>query len=120
MSAASHPSIPTYAQGDAAHGPYKVNSLVLGADVSPLEGDVKWDPARSLWNAGMLLASLVLAPLFFTWGAFAAFIVLLALTMCTVLHSIACETFRASTDTDLARFEQLSDHGDALSHSAAC
>ena len=87
MSLSTRTLTPTYAQGDAAQGPYKVNSLLLTADVNPLDGDVHWDAARSLWNGAMLLASLLLGPLFFTWGAFAVFIVLLLLTMCTG-HSV--------------------------------
>jgi len=61
---------------------YKVNSLLLAPGVDPLAGAVKWDAARSLWNGGMLLSSLILAPFFFTWGAFAVFLVLLEVTMC--------------------------------------
>jgi stearoyl-CoA desaturase (delta-9 desaturase) len=76
-----------YMQGDAAHGVYKVNSLVLNADVDPLDGDVHWDPARSLWNGAMLAASLLLAPWFFTWSALSICIVLLLITMCTG-HSV--------------------------------
>jgi sn-1 stearoyl-lipid 9-desaturase len=77
----------SYTQGDAAQGAYKVNSLVLHPDVNPLDGEVHWDPARSLWNSGMLAASLALAPFFFTWGALAVCIVLLLVTMCTG-HSV--------------------------------
>jgi sn-1 stearoyl-lipid 9-desaturase len=76
-----------YTQGDAAHGVYKVNSLVLNSDVDPLDGDVQWDPARSLWNGSMLAASLILAPWFFTWSALALCMVLLLITMCTG-HSV--------------------------------
>ena len=72
---------------DAAAGAYKVNSLTIGPDADPLAGDVAWDPARSLWNGGMLLAALVLGPFYFSWGAFTVFIVLLELTMCTG-HSV--------------------------------
>jgi len=87
--------IPTYRQGldldntlnDSAAGAYKVNSLTIGADADPMEGTVTWDPARSLWNGGMLLATLILGPIYFTWGAFAVFLVLLELTMCTG-HSV--------------------------------
>jgi stearoyl-CoA desaturase (delta-9 desaturase) len=75
------------ALNDSASGVYKVNSLVIHADADPLAGDVKWDPARSLWNGGMLVASLILCPVYFTWGAFAVFVVLLELTMCTG-HSV--------------------------------
>ena len=76
-----------YTQGDAANGVYKVNSLVLNDDIDPLNGDVRWDPARSLWNAAMLAVSLAVAPWFFTWSALAICIVLLLITMCTG-HSV--------------------------------
>jgi stearoyl-CoA desaturase (delta-9 desaturase) len=72
---------------DATVGPYKVSSLAITAQLDPVPGTVSWDPARSLWNGGMLIASLVLAPFFVTWGAVAAFVILLAITMCTG-HSV--------------------------------
>lgn len=72
---------------DAAYGPYKVNSLLLDTRVDPLQGEVTWDPARSLWNGGMLLAALVLGPMYFTPGAFLVFLVLLEVTLCTG-HSV--------------------------------
>ena len=72
---------------DSASGAYRVNSLTIGADADPMEGTVAWDPARSIWNGGMLLAALVLGPIYFTWGAFIVFLVLLELTMCTG-HSV--------------------------------
>ncbi|MDB5977602.1 MAG: acyl-CoA desaturase [Nevskia sp.] len=71
----------------AVSDPYKVNSLVLTATVDPVAGSVNWDPARSIWNASMLLASVILGPMFFTWGAFAVFLILLELTMCAG-HSV--------------------------------
>ena len=72
---------------DAAYGPYKVNSLILDTRVDPLQGEVTWDPARSLWNGGMLLAALVLGPLYFSVSAFLVFFVLLELTLCAG-HSV--------------------------------
>ena len=66
---------------DAASGPYKVNSLVLDERVDPSEGKVEWDPARSLWNAGMLGAALVLGPIYITPGAVIVFLLLLEATM---------------------------------------
>ena len=42
------------------HDPYKVNSLVLAPDTSPVEGHVEWNPLRSIWNGSMLIAALVL------------------------------------------------------------
>src|SRR5579859_1396641 len=75
------------ARGEAASGPYKVNSLVLTAESDPVEGSVHWDPPRSIWNAGMLLAALVLGPLYFSWSAFLVFLLFLEFTMCAG-HSV--------------------------------
>jgi sn-1 stearoyl-lipid 9-desaturase len=72
---------------DATAGPFRVHSLILSPDCEPGGGSVTWDPARSLWNAGMLLAALALGPLTFTWAAFALFLGLLLVTMCTG-HSV--------------------------------
>ena len=66
---------------------YRVNSLILSDMSDPLAGHVEWDPARSFWNGGMLIAALVLGPVTFTWGAFTLFVLLLALTMCAG-HSV--------------------------------
>ena len=62
--------------------PYKINSLVLDGGCDPSEGVVRWDPARSLFNGGMLLAAVVLGPLHFSWSAFAVFLGLCAVTLC--------------------------------------
>lgn len=72
---------------DATTGVYRVHSLILDADSDPMDGTVRWDPSRSLWNSGMLLATLVLAPLYFSWSAFGVFLVFLLVTMCTG-HSV--------------------------------
>src|SRR5258705_10023981 len=72
---------------ESASGAYKVNSLFIDAGADPMDGTVTWDPARSIWNGGMLVAALVLGPIYFSWSAFLVFIVLLELTMCTG-HSI--------------------------------
>lgn len=66
---------------------YKVNSLVLKASSDAVAGSVAWDPARSLWNGGSLVCAVVLGPVTITWGAFAVFALLLALTMCAG-HSV--------------------------------
>jgi fatty-acid desaturase len=72
---------------NAPRDPYKVNSLVFGPEVNPIDGEVRWDPVRSLWNGGMLLASLALVPFYSTWAAVAVFLALLLITMCTG-HSV--------------------------------
>jgi stearoyl-CoA desaturase (delta-9 desaturase) len=66
---------------------YKVNSLTNLHNASPVEGTVVWDPARSIWNGGMLLGALILAPLCVTWGAVVVFLVTSAVTLCAG-HSV--------------------------------
>jgi len=66
---------------------FKVNSLTHLDTASAVEGTVKWDPARSLWNGSMLILAIVLAPLYFTWGAFAVFLLTSAITLCAG-HSV--------------------------------
>lgn len=72
---------------DATKGPYRVSSLRIDADCDPLAGRVEWDPWRSLWNASMLLATLLVAPFVATWGAVLVCVLLLAITTCTG-HSV--------------------------------
>ncbi|MES2985267.1 MAG: acyl-CoA desaturase [Pseudomonadota bacterium] len=65
-----------------ANDVYKVNSLEIGPQVDPLHGKVTWDAARSIWNGSMLFGALFIAPFFFTWGAFAVFLIGLEITLC--------------------------------------
>jgi sn-1 stearoyl-lipid 9-desaturase len=48
---------------------------------------VRWDWRKSLWFGGFHLAALMLAIPFFTWGAFAVFVVLTSVTLCAG-HSV--------------------------------
>jgi stearoyl-CoA desaturase (delta-9 desaturase) len=73
--------------GSAAEGAYKVNSLVLTADVSPVSGTIVWDTARSLWNTFIFLSALLLAPLYFSWSALLICLALSAITLCSG-HSV--------------------------------
>lgn len=66
---------------------YQVKSLTGLDRADPIRGRVVWDPLRSIWNAAMLLAALALAPFYFTWGAFAVFLALSAVTLCAG-HSV--------------------------------
>jgi len=68
-------------------GAFKVNSLSGLDRASPVEGDVVWDAPRSLWNATMLAAALVFAPLTFSWSALAVFLVTAGITLCAG-HSV--------------------------------
>ena len=74
-------------QGEAASGAFKVNSLSGLEEADAGKGRLVWDWPRSIWNMGFLVAALILGPLFFTWGAFAAFLVLSGFTLC-VGHSV--------------------------------
>jgi sn-1 stearoyl-lipid 9-desaturase len=62
--------------------PYRINGLIIDHTCDPSVGTVHWDTARSLWNGGMLLAALILGPLFFSWSAFAVFLALCLVTLC--------------------------------------
>lgn len=53
----------------------------------PVRGVVRWSPAKSLWIGGMTAAALVLGPIYFTWPAFALFIVTTGVTLC-LGHSV--------------------------------
>jgi stearoyl-CoA desaturase (delta-9 desaturase) len=66
---------------------FKVNSLTDLDRASPSGGKVVWDPARSIWNAMMLAAAVILGPIYFTWDAFLLFLAFSALTLCTG-HSV--------------------------------
>lgn len=58
-----------------------VNTLVETSGCNPSAGKVRWDPAHSLWNGGMLMASVVFAPPLFSWSAFVVFLVLTGATI---------------------------------------
>ncbi len=65
----------------------RVNSLVPLPDSDPVIGAVRWDPGHSLWNGGMLAASLVLAPIYVSWSAIAVFVLTTGATL-LLGHSI--------------------------------
>ena len=60
---------------------------VDGRGANAADGHVVWAPAKSLWNSAMYVGAIALAPLHFSWSAFAVF---LALSYPTLLfgHSI--------------------------------
>src|SRR5262249_7743012 len=66
---------------------FKVNSLTGLDRASPVEGEVVWDPVRSLWNSGMLLAAVILGPVTFSWSGLAVFLVPGGVTLCAG-HSV--------------------------------
>jgi sn-1 stearoyl-lipid 9-desaturase len=62
--------------------PYRINGLVFDETCDPSRGIVKWDLLRSLFNGAMLLAALILGPLYFSWSALGVFFVLAGITLC--------------------------------------
>src|SRR5215813_12990287 len=56
--------------------------IVAEAHSSPLEGTVRWAPVKSIWIGSMTAAAVLLGPVFFTWDAFALFVVTSAITLC--------------------------------------
>jgi sn-1 stearoyl-lipid 9-desaturase len=54
---------------------------------NPNNGQVVWVVSKSLWTFGLTATALILAPLTFTWSAFALFIVTIAVTICAG-HSV--------------------------------
>jgi fatty-acid desaturase len=53
-----------------------VNTLVAIPGCSPVEGRVRWDPAHSIWNGGMLVVSLMFAGPLSSWSAVGIFALL--------------------------------------------
>jgi fatty-acid desaturase len=51
-------------------------------DTGAVEGEVRWQPVKSLWISGMTAAALIGGPLCFTWDAFFLFLVTTAPTLC--------------------------------------
>ncbi|HEY2034494.1 MAG TPA: acyl-CoA desaturase [Rhizomicrobium sp.] len=45
-------------------------------------GRIAWSPAKSIWIGGMTLSAILLAPIYFSWSAFAVFLVTCAVTLC--------------------------------------
>lgn len=61
---------------------FRINGLEFDESCSPVEGTVKWDTVRSLFNGSMLAAALVFGPVYFTWTAFLVFLALAVVTLC--------------------------------------
>src|SRR4029078_8430744 len=60
---------------------YKINGLVFDGACDPSAGTVHWDPLRSIWNGGMLVAAVVLGPIYFSWSSLGVFLALCFVTL---------------------------------------
>jgi fatty-acid desaturase len=74
-------------QGEAAMEMTSTERVIAIGGTSPVHGKVHWLPVKSLWITGMTLAALIGGPLTFSWGAFAVFMILCAVTICAG-HSV--------------------------------
>lgn len=63
------------------HDPCAVSHLIDTPGSSPVEGRVVWDPVHSLWNGGMLAATLIFGAATFSLGALAVFVVTTGATL---------------------------------------
>jgi len=72
---------------DSKRDAFKVNSLTGLDRASAVEGEVAWDPVRSIWNMGMLAGALILGPLNFSWSAPVVFLLTAGVTLCAG-HSV--------------------------------
>ena len=61
--------------------------IVTGASSDPVQGSVRWAPAKSLWIGSMTITALALGPIYFSWSAFLLFLAISGLTMCAG-HSV--------------------------------
>ena len=56
--------------------------IIAGPNCDPVNGTVRWAPAKSIWIGSMSLTALFLGPIYFTWSAFALFTATCAITLC--------------------------------------
>lgn len=60
---------------------------VSGEEACPVQGTVKLDPIKCLWNGGMILGAVCLAPVYFSWSALVLFFVTTYVTL-LIGHSV--------------------------------
>jgi len=56
--------------------------IIADETTNPLEGTVRWAPTKSLWLIAMTAVAMIAGPIFFSWSAFALFIVTSGVTLC--------------------------------------
>jgi stearoyl-CoA desaturase (delta-9 desaturase) len=56
--------------------------IFAGDDTDPLDGNVRWAPAKSLWIGAMTATAVALGPPLFSWDALILLVVTSALTLC--------------------------------------
>lgn len=61
--------------------------IVVGATCDPVQGEVHWAPAKSMWIGSMTATALFAGPAFFSWGALLLFVLTSGITLCAG-HSV--------------------------------
>jgi stearoyl-CoA desaturase (delta-9 desaturase) len=61
--------------------------IVVGTKCDPVQGKVRWAPAKSLWIGSMTATAVSLGPIYFSWGALLLFALTSAVTLCAG-HSV--------------------------------
>ncbi len=56
--------------------------IIADGAANPVEGTIRWAPAKSLWLFSMTAVALAAGPFTFTWSALALFIVTSGITLC--------------------------------------
>lgn len=59
-----------------------VERILANEASSPIDGAVRWAPAKSIWIGAMTLIACVLGPIYFSWQAFALFLATSGITLC--------------------------------------
>ena len=54
---------------------------IEGHAANAVDGRVVWAPKKSLWNTGIVVGAIALAPSHFSWSAFVVFLVLSYVTL---------------------------------------
>ena len=80
--------------------------MIAGPTTSAALGRVEWAPAKSLWTGGMMLAALLLGPIFVSPGAVGLFAVTTAITLCAG-HSIGMHRLLVHRSFSAARWVEL-------------
>src|SRR5688572_1573109 len=65
-------------------GPHRI---VANETSDPVTGTIYWAPAKSIWIGSMAAATLLLGPIYFSWGAVLLFILISGITLCAG-HSV--------------------------------
>jgi len=67
---------------EQSEGMFRTPRMFEEQETNALVGSVHWNPLKSIWISMMTLTGLIGGPMFFTWDAFAVFLITTAITVC--------------------------------------